>query len=742
MKKHKLFAIILGCQCIFLLLLFCKSLGPQISYAFAGEYGDGESTQSFYLSSGAYEVVVSYEGRAGAEAELSVNRSHLTGSCTLISQEQASAFTTCQLELEENHQQAKAYVWVKTGREVDAASFLIQEAENCTLRVDTIQIQEVRGYRVTRFAGWLLLFVLLDLIWLLLFEDAPFRLTRKQKYIFAALLVMCFAVNLPMLADYLYEGHDLLFHLERINSLAAELQNGQFPVRIETEMLNGYGYVSAIMYGNLFLYLPAVLQLVMVPLEDAYKIYVILVNSATCVLTYYAMKKMLRREWLALTGAFVYTFSAYRLVDVYVRAAVGEYMAMLFLPVLVWGFWNILSGEVRKYRLRDYLPIVAGLTGLLESHVLSCEMAAVFIVITCVICVKKVFQKERFLALAKALVATVLLNLWFLVPFLQYFGEDMVLNARSEPNIQKRGLYLSQVFDIFIQAVGDNVDNGVQDEFGLGIGVALTAGMMILGWYRIRYGALRTEKEKQTLFFWLLGCGAIGMSTTFFPWDSIQDYSRMLARALGTVQFPWRYLAIATIMLTFSLVCTLELVVQREGEMRAKLLAVGIVMLTCIPTGLFFQNFTNLTDEVNYYSENEIGTFHIGVGEYLLKGTDSARLNEALVQTEGQVEIKDFYRTSQEAVLSCVNAADEPAAVMVPIINYRNYEAVDAWTCEEFLIETGENGQIKIQIPAGYQGDIRIYYRVPLLWRAAELISLLCLIVLVMGAVRKTERSA
>lgn len=70
----------------------------------------------------------------------------------------------------------------------------------------------------------------------------------------------------------------------------------------------------------------------------------------------------------------LYTFATYRLTNLYYRAALGESLAMVFLPLLLWGTYEIFYGQEKKWFL-----MVLGVTGVLESHVLSFEMCLIFL---------------------------------------------------------------------------------------------------------------------------------------------------------------------------------------------------------------------------------------------------------------------------------------------------------------------------------------------------------------------------
>ena len=74
---------------------------------------------------------------------------------------------------------------------------------------------------------------------------------------------------------------DAEFHLTRIESIKDGLLQGQFPVRISPDFYDGYGYANSIMYGELFLYIPAFLRILGFTLTEAANSFILLVNFAT-----------------------------------------------------------------------------------------------------------------------------------------------------------------------------------------------------------------------------------------------------------------------------------------------------------------------------------------------------------------------------------------------------------------------------------------------------------------------------
>lgn len=71
---------------------------------------------------------------------------------------------------------------------------------------------------------------------------------RVSVFVYAAAVLVA---SLPILQPSLYIGHDLPFHMARIEGLASALRSGQFPARVHGETLNGFGYANSYFYPEL-----------------------------------------------------------------------------------------------------------------------------------------------------------------------------------------------------------------------------------------------------------------------------------------------------------------------------------------------------------------------------------------------------------------------------------------------------------------------------------------------------------
>ena len=191
-------------------------------------------------------------------------------------------------------------------------------------------------------------------------------------------------------------GHDLLFHLLRIAGISDELAQGHFPVRLQSVWMDGYGYPVSIYYGDLLLYFPAVLHLLGLKLTDAYELYLLFINFATALVSFICFKRIFKNRDFGLILSLVYTTAPYRLVDVFVRSAVGEYTAFLFFPLIALAFYEMYF-DAEDNILKNSIILAFGMTGLIITHILSTEMCALILGITCLFFLEEnIFQKSLY----------------------------------------------------------------------------------------------------------------------------------------------------------------------------------------------------------------------------------------------------------------------------------------------------------------------------------------------------------
>ena len=613
------------------------------------------------------------------------------------------------------------------------------ECENAQLKfsanggvmfVTGAEITPTHSWAYVRFLTLAVFFLLADWILLMALRRLPFPI-RSVRMRYSALVIagIVLLACLPLGFDYLVYGHDMSIHLTRIEGLKAGLLSGQFPVRMDPEIANGKGYPFSLMYSDLLLYPAAILRIIGFSLQQVYQLYVLAVTLATALVTRYCLKKIFASEGIALTGTALYVLSAYRLTNVFIRAAVGEYSAMIFLPVVVYGFWRIYTQPKQGSRLA-WLPLAVGFSGLLQTHLLTTEMAGIFAVIFCLVMAKRTFRKPVLPALLRAAGAALVWNLWFLVPMLQYMiSEACRISGKYDAStLRDSAAFLGQIFLMFGQGGGysESLTMGLSAEMPLTVGTVLGFGVLLFVLCLADPALRRAEPGATRLGGWTLGFGALAiwMASTLFPWYTIYLNVEWLSKLLGKLQFAWRFLGLATILLAVCACCALA-VLRRGRTSWLRPAAVLLVLLTVIPAGFLTYEVSRNSEVVNYQSLAAIDNLaeQVGGGEYMPYGMADGSLNawEVTEPTfDDALTVSDYTFGTLEASFACTNTSDQEATAVLPLFSYPGYRltAGDGATLGE------QDGLIAVTLPAGYSGTVQVKFVGFWFWRLADLISL------------------
>ena len=621
--------------------------------------------------------------------------------------------------LERGDREESFQVWV-SGKVEDLQVYADYEGSG-SLSLSGVEIRELTVGKVHDLVlalfGSSLLFLA---VWLRGRMGKLWREDREGFFVIAGLGAVWLLSCIPLLRRDLILGHDSGFHFLRIEGLWRALLGGQFPVRIQPFWLHDYGYPVSIFYGDILLYLPSLLRPLGFSVQAVYKFFTAAVGGLTLLVAYGCLKGMLKDRRIAAAGSALYTLSLYRFANVYVRNAVGEYCAMIFLPLVVYGFWCILSGE--KEGKKPWLPLLAGFTGLIETHVISCEFAGLFSVLVCVIFIRRIFQKERFLSLCKAAVGTVLINLWFLVPFGDYMLREHVAanTVLQEDSLLNCTIPLGQLFTPFVR--WDAAPNSLPARIGLGLilGLALMAGVLVMGKWKKEERSLRCLAGSCLI----LAMAALLMTTDLVPWVKLKETALSV---LTTIQFPWRLTGFATVLLVFGS-CAAVLFVKRQWGRKAALLSMTLLVAgTLAGTGYTAATFLQERETESCYEERD-AVYYVSGGEYLPSDVEFAENAFHPQEPLGEgIQIGSWEKGCLDITVTCENTLDKESMLEVPILLYRGYEVRDTATGEQFPMMRTETGMTAIVLPAGYVGTVEMRFREPWYWRASELVSLLSL---------------
>lgn len=561
--------------------------------------------------------------------------------------------------------------------------------------------------------------VLLDLlIW------GYFRYYRswqaKEQVLFLGIFFVTLIAGLPLSQKGLTPGADLTFHLNRIEGLCKGLLAGKFPVRIQPGWLDGHGY-AAFMYGDLFLYIPALLRILGFTVEEAYKIYLFFVNAGTAAIAFYAFYRMTKDRLAAGIGSIIYIGSVYRLDAVY-AAWTGKSSAMMFFPLVLAGFYLLFTVDVDSEEYGKIWPCLTfGFTGLLLTHMLSTLIVGVFSVLACLVMIKKVMRKKTLLVLLKSAALSAALSFWYLLPMLSYlFGEKLRVNSGKSIDAEKD--YYAYLAD-FMQD-GKTFYQLFTEEKALGCMALLLIFVYVcsIPWQ---------GKDSRTRHCrWLFGVTLFSgwVCTVFFPVVGLSRLCGIIGTYFRMTQYQDRFLSVPAVCIAG--LAAVFSTLYFDGKRSEHALWIVMAFLVCL---IIWQDLNYFrTDAVadRYVADTiNLKTSSVGNGEYLPVTMDWHNL-EPGIKTEDFLQVEEINREGLNYTVSVISE-NEPGTITFPLTYYRGYQAQDTLHGTKLNTGLGENGCVAVYVPANYQGSFDLRFHVPWYWRASEIVSLFTLIAMI-----------
>ena len=571
--------------------------------------------------------------------------------------------------------------------------------------------------------GFLTLLLILAMLYILYVRFLKKGSRDDNAVIMLVLLGAVFA-SYPLFSGTIGFGHDLNFHLYRIEGIKDGILSGQFPVRIHPTHNNGYGYITASVYPELFLYFPAVLRIFGLSPVMAYNTFLFGVNVATALIMYYSAKGMSKSKYVGLIASIIYTLSTWRVMNLYYRAAIGEALAMVFFPLVIYGLYCLLKGDKKKWWV-----LALGCTGVYQSHVISTVFVVITIIAAVLMFIKNFISDRRWLGFFKAGVLTVLLNLWYLVSFITYyFGLDMAIrHTKENTEFFSNAIFPTQLFNIFNTNFGYSqlLDKGMRSDMSLSLslGVGVTICLVI----GIAYFIFRKKKEikNESFVFGILAFGVLllFMATTLFPWELLQQ-NKLINKFAGTVRMPWRFLSLASPI--FCIAAAIIIGAVSKSDMSKRI----VIMVTCFVCAITFVSWgTAYTTQLDPalkkgYAVSTSGAVGLD-NEYYVVGTNADRLTAEKYETSDGVKVDSYYKsgTNIEAEIS---GAKNGSYIEVPLLYYPGYSAKDN-NGNKLETEDGTNHVLRINLQNGTD-TVKIKYSGLWSFKLADAVTILTLL--------------
>jgi hypothetical protein len=564
---------------------------------------------------------------------------------------------------------------------------------------------------------------------------------RAELIPFFVCIIAAAASVLPLCRLVLPWGHDQLVHLLRIEGIADGLRAGQFPVRIEPTALNGYGYADPIMYPPLFLYIPAFFRLFGVSLIVSYQLFIFIINLFTAAICYFAVLRLTKRRDTATVSAAAYTMCLFRLICIFTRAALGEILAMAFLPLVFAGVYLIVFGAADEINSGKWYLLV-GFSGLMNSHLLSVIIAFVLIALCLLLNLRRLRDGRRLGALVEFAALFLLVNVWVILPIFSMLGTNMVIFS-AQSNMADHAVFPQEMFATFLKSTG--LSGSLHDaatDMPLSVGGILAAGSALFIFLRFRNrkeppsgdrGEAATLLGSRAL---VAAAATLFLASTLFPWTLVHKIP-LLGQFLYTAQFPWRYFGPASLLLCVVLGVGYGLAARPRRNLTL-FLALAVIFAASAP---YLDMYTQNKDIPVYLAGKQAApvTTYLGGQEYLRADTDKDALESrpAVVESSDPGIYITEYSRSYDRISFHVSTPDVTYGLWIelPIYYYPGYVAeLDG---ASLPLSPGRNGVVRALLPAGASGMLRFRYRAPALYRLSEAVSLISVAAILAYNLRK-----
>lgn len=506
---------------------------------------------------------------------------------------------------------------------------------------------------------------------------------KKQKYLF---FLFCLIIAIFSLAPYLTGGvnleHDTCFHLSRIEGLAQSFKDGIYMPRIYPYKNNNFGYASPLFYSDFFLVIPALLYNAGVSLARSYQLLLLGCSFFSAWFMGKLTMRLNQKPQAAYLASFLYVFSLYRLTDVYVRGALGEVLAFVFMPVALIGIYEVLWDNENQWPW-----LMAGYAGLVLSHNITFYLMVIILIAFLVLRFKKwSVEKTQFYVIIKAALWAAGLCFFYLGPMLeQLLSQEFYLHYyAASSDLASTALNAWQYTEMSMNFAISNIAYGPGQAMTTNLGFLIPV-LPLLGIF-----LFHNNKTSQSDFlFWLslLGFSAYFLCSRLFPWEYLAW--------MRIIQFPWRLMSIASLFLCPVAAITTVQFFDKYSTRAVFVLVIGGLIVGVIrimpvqdrpillDVDMSYESLIDGTLLDPYYGNSFYVRPEVAGADYLpVSQTDYRTVSQCVVNENNQNISCDIEKKGYKTSFKVENAKSN-TWLQIPITYYKGYTA--------FALDTNNN---------------------------------------------------
>ena len=395
----------------------------------------------------------------------------------------------------------------------------------------------------------------------------PRNLLSPKLLLILGILVFTVLASLPLFQFKLMMGHDSYAYLPRVVEFYQGLRAGELFPRWAPDLGGGYGYPIFNFIPPLFYYVSALWHFLGIPMIASMNLvcFVALLLSGLGMYLFAA-------EFFGHHGGFLagiaYIFAPYHLATLYVRSALGDFIAFAFIPLTLWGIY-------RFCRDGRYLFLITGSLSLALLMLSSNHIALISLPLFILYIAFLAFMARKlacFLRGGLCLATGLSITAFFWLPAL--LERDFVKVGRALTGYFKYNDHFVYLDQLIYSPWGYGLSlPGPNDGMSFQIGLVHLA-LLIISLVAVKRARSVFSSGKWHLIFFTF----ILLLAAFF---TIHKSAFLWARLplLQYLQFPWRILTLVVVAVSFA--CGFPFLLL-EGNIRAKNALLGFCVVAIL----------------------------------------------------------------------------------------------------------------------------------------------------------------
>ena len=537
---------------------------------------------------------------------------------------------------------------------------------------------------------------------------------KKKQVLFCIIISILFCF--PLFTIELSLEHDTLFHLSRIVHLANAIKNSDVLPKIYFNMNQNFGYATPLFYSEIFMIPFSILYNLNIDLVICYKILILVFTIITAINMTYCTNSLFKNDQISYLAAFIYLFGNYHITNVYVRSAIGEVIAMSFLPICLLGIIEVLTFE--KYNSKH---LIIGFTMVTLAHNISLFIISLTFLFFIIAYINKL-DKQRIITIAKAAIITILLTSFFLLPMIeQLLDQTFVLSLYTKTDLSAYAIGIRHLLcnnTIFKTAA---------------INQSYPAMNVSIGYFAIIFSLLtifvKPDRLHKTLF--IIGTIFMILPTIYCNWSILSVF-------LSAIQFPWRLEMIALLLLSVCSSITFTKIITNK-----KIMILTFIILTIeaiyhlypatqrpftISNNTRYEQLLDGSIIDPFYSANYVRVELAG-GDYLnIDHPDFKNISKCITASDKNITC-DITRNYNDMIFTI----DQEAEVTLPVSYYKGYVIIDQ-NNKSYPISSNKQGLITFN---ANKNTYHLIYRHTKVQIISLFISLSTLFVIIINRARK-----